>query len=75
MGGWAGVNISFHNYATVRNVPVVRNRIIEQINADCRCKNDKSDFHGFLITSPYPYFIYIVSGLYLSNHLIYFNDT
>ena len=29
---------------------------------------------GFLITSPYPC-LFLVSGLYLSNHLQYFNDT
>ena len=37
-------------------------------------KNDNSATLGFLITSPYP-FLYLVSGLSLSNHLKYFNDT
>ena len=53
---------------------MVLGRIIEQVNADCRRKNDNSAYLGFLITSPYPY-LYLVSGLYLSNHLKYFNDT
>ena len=72
----AGVNISFseHNAATLRNILMLLVRIIEKVNADCRCKNDNSASLGFLITSPYP-FLYLVSGLYLSNHLEYFNDT
>ena len=38
------------------------------------CKNDNhTDIH-FLIMSPDPYF-YFISGLYLSNHLKYFNKT
>ena len=35
---------------------------------------DKSAYLGFLITSSYTY-LCLVSGLYLSNHLKYFNDT
>ena len=74
--GPAGVNISFleHNSATVRKIFMVRGRIIEQVNVDCRCKNDNSALLGFLITSPYPY-LFLVSGLYISNHLKHFNDT
>ena len=53
---------------------MVHSRIIEQVIADCRCKNDNAFHLGFLITSPYP-FLFFVSGLYLSNHLKYFNDT
>ena len=53
---------------------MVLNRIIEQVSKDCRCKNDNSVYLGFLITSSYPY-LYIVSGLYLSNHFKYFNVT
>ena len=53
---------------------MVHGRIIEQVNADCSWKNDNSANLGFLITSPYP-FLYLVSGLSLSNHLKYFNDT
>ena len=49
-------------------------KIIEQVSANCRCKNDKSTKTGFLITSLYP-FLYLVSGQSLSNHLKYFNDT
>ena len=44
--------------------------IIEQVNADCRCKNDNSAYLGFLITSPHPY-LYLASGMYISNHLKY----
>ena len=80
-GGWAvsqvgSVNISFrkHNSATLRNILMVLGRIIEQVNADCRCKNDNSATLVFLITSPYP-FLHLVSGLSLSNYLKYFNDT
>ena len=52
--GRAGVNVSFpkHNSATIRNILMVLGRIIEQVNANCRCKNDNSDYLGFLITSP-----------------------
>ena len=80
MGDWAagraGVNISFpeHNSATLTNILMVLCMIIEEVNADCRCKNDNCAHFGFLITSPYPYLI-LVSGLYLSNHLKYFSDT
>ena len=75
-GCWAGLNISFpkHNSATLKNILMVLGRIIEQVNADCRCKNDNSAYLGFLITSPHPY-LYLVSGLYLSIQLKYFNDT
>ena len=68
--------ISFpeHNSATVTNILMVHGRIIEQVNVDCRCKNDNSVHLGFLITSPYPY-LFLVSGLYISNHLKHFNDT
>ena len=80
LGGWAvgraGVNISFpeHNPATIWNILMVLDRIIKQVNADCRCKNNNSACLGFLITSPYPY-LYLVSDLYLGIHLKYFNDT
>ena len=80
MGGWAvglaGVNISFpeHNSSTVRYIFMIIGRIIEQVNADCKCKNDNPAYLGFVVTSPYPY-LYLVSGLYLSNHLKYFKDT
>ena len=71
-----GFNISFpeHSSGTVRNILMVLDRIIEQVNADCRCKNDNSAYLGFVITSPYSY-LYLVSDLYLSNHLKYLNDT
>ena len=74
--GRAGVNISFpeHNSATLINILMVLGKIIEQVNADCRCKNDSSAFLGFLITSPYQ-FLYLASGLSLSSHLNFFNDT
>ena len=74
--GWAGVNISFpeHNSATVINILKVLGRIIGEVSADCRCKNDNVAYLGFLNTSPYPY-LYLVSGLYLSNHLKYCNNT
>ena len=70
------VDISFpeHNSASLRNILMVRDRIIEQVNVDFRCKNDLFACFGFLITSPYPY-LYLVSGLYLSNYLKYFYDT
>ena len=77
MGGWlGGVNISFpgHNSATVINILMILGRILEQVNADCRCKNDNSAHLGFLITSPYSY-LFFVFGLYLSNHLKHFNNT
>ena len=48
---------------------MVLGRIIEQVNADCRCKNDNSAYLGVLITAPYSY-MYLVSGLCLSNHLV-----
>ena len=66
------MNISFpeHNSATHRNILMVLGRVIEQVNADCRCKNENSANLGFLITSPYP-FLYLVSGLSLSDHLKY----
>ena len=53
--GQAGVNISFpeHNSATIRNILMLLGRIIEQVNAESRCKNDNSACPGFLITSPY----------------------
>ena len=72
----AGLNISFpeHNSATLKNILMVLGRIIEQVNADCRCNNDNSAYLGFLITSPHPY-LYLVSGLYLNIQLKYFNDT
>ena len=63
-----------HNSATIRNILMVLGRVIEQVSADCRCKNDNSTDLGFLITSPYSY-VFIVFGLYLSNHLKYFNNT
>ena len=63
-----------HNSESVKNILMVLGRIIEQVNADCGCKNDNSAHLGFLITSPYPY-LFLVSCLYLSNHLKYFNDT
>ena len=71
-----GVNISFpeHNSATIRNILMKLGRIIEQVNADCRCKNGNTAYLDFLITSHYPY-LYLVSALYLSNHLKCFNDT
>ena len=74
--GRAGVNISFpeHNSATVLDILMVLGRLIEQVTADCRCKNDNSAHLGFLITYPYSC-LFLVSGLYLSNHLKYFNDT
>ena len=53
---------------------MVLGRIIEKVNADCRCKNDNSAHLVFLITLPYPC-LFVVSGLYLSNHLKYLNDT
>ena len=76
MAGRAAVNISFpeHNSATHRSILMVLGMIIEQVNGDCRCKNDHSAYLGFVITSPYLY-LYLVSGLHLSNHLKYFNDT
>ena len=49
---------------------MVLGMIIEQVNADCRCKNDNSAYLGFLITSPHPY-LYLASGMYISNHLKY----
>ena len=57
--GRAGVNISFpeHNSATVRNNLMDLGRIIEQVSADCKYKNDNSAYLGFLITFPYPYFV------------------
>ena len=61
------VSISFpkHNSATLRNILMVHSRIIEQVNADCRGKNENSAYLGFLITSPYPC-LYFGSGLSLS---------
>ena len=61
-GGWAvsreGVNILFpeHSSATLGNILMVLGNIIEQVSADCRCKNDNFAYLGVLITSPYPYF-------------------
>ena len=51
--GHASVSISVpkHNSATVRNILMVLGRIIEQVNADCRCKTDNSAYLAFLITS------------------------
>ena len=56
------------------NILMVLGRIIDRVNADCRCKNDNSAYLGFLINSFYP-FLYLVSGLSLSNNLKYFNVT
>ena len=52
--GRAGVNIWFpeHNSATNRIILMVLFRIIEQVNTECRCKNDNSAYLGFVITSP-----------------------
>ena len=74
--GRADVSISFpeHNSATVSNILMFLGRITEQVNADCRCKNDKYVHLDFLITPPYPC-LFLYSGLYLSNHLKYFDDT
>ena len=76
LGGRPGINILFpeHNFAAVRNILMVLGKIIEQVNVECRCKNDNSAHLGFLITSPYPY-LFLVSGMYLSNHSKDFNDT
>ena len=63
MGGWAvgraGFNIPFpeQNSATVRNILMVLDRIIEQVNADCRCKNDISAFLGFSNYLPLSIFV------------------
>ena len=38
------------------------------------CKNDKSACLYFLIMSPDSYF-HFISGIYISKHLKYFNDT
>ena len=35
---------------------MVLGRFIEQVSAECACKNDNSVFQHFLIISPYPYF-------------------
>ena len=42
--GRASVSISVleHNSATVRNILIVLGRIIEQVNVDCKHKNDNS---------------------------------
>ena len=47
--GRAGVKISFpeHNSATIRSTLMELGRIIEQVNTDCRCKNDNSAYLGF----------------------------
>ena len=60
-GGWLGVNILFpeHNSATLRNVLMVLGKNIEQVNVDCRCKNDNSANHGFL--NYLPLFIFVLS--------------
>ena len=67
-----GVNISFpeHNSATVKFILMALGRILEHIITDCRCKNDNCAHFGFLISSPYRCF-FLVSGLYLGNHLKY----
>ena len=77
MVGWADVNISFpeHDLAIVRNILMVHGRIIEQVIADCRCKNGNSAHLGFLIYLPLSMFLFLSSGLCLSNHSKYFNDT
>ena len=57
--GRAGDNISFpeHNSATLRNILMVLGRIIEQVNANCRCKNDNSANLGFSNYLPISIFI------------------
>ena len=63
---------SEHNSAILRNILMVLGRTIEQVNAESTCKN--SACLHFLVTSPDPY-LYLISGLYLSNHLKYINDS
>ena len=53
---------------------MILGRIIEHVNADCRCNSDNSANFDILITSPLP-FLYLVFGLSLSNHFKYFNET
>ena len=60
------------NSARIRNILMVLGRIIEQVSMEC--KNDNSASLYFLIMSLDSYF-HFISGLYLSNHLKYFNDT
>ena len=80
VGGWAicraGINILFpeHNSATVWNILTKLCKIIEQVNEECRCKNDNSASLWYLIISLDHYF-YFISGLYLSHPLKYYNDT
>ena len=78
-GGWAdgwavgqaSVNVLFWS---IRNILMVLGRIIEQVTANGTYKNDNSACPPFLMMSPDSY-LYLISGLYLSNHLKYFNDT
>ena len=53
---------------------MVLGRIIEQVSVECHMQNDNSACLYFLIVSPNSYF-HFISGLYISNHVKYFNDT
>ena len=68
VGAQTVVYISFpeHNFETI-----ILGIIIEQVNAECPCRNDNSASIHFLHMSPGPYF-YLISGLNLNNHLEYF---
>ena len=57
--GRAGVSISFpeHNSAPLRDILVVLGRIIKQLNADCSCNNDNSDYLGFSNYLPVSIFV------------------
>ena len=76
--GRAGVNNSFpeDNSATVRNISIKFDRIIEKVSTECPVQEYNSAYLRFLIMSPDPYFYFIfVSGAQLRNRLKYFNDT
>ena len=62
------------NSATFDNILLLHDSIIERPMWSVTCKNDNSAGLDFVVMSPDPYFNFI-SGLFLSNHLTYFNDT
>ena len=61
VSGRAGLNISFPEH-TSAYLFMKLGRIIEQVSAECTCKNDNSAYLHYLIMSPDPYF-YSISGL------------
>ena len=53
------ISFSFleYNCVTIRNILMILGRVIEQVNIECRYKNNNSAYIYFLIMSPDPSFL------------------